>query len=336
MGVAGLSKMTYFMPMHRVFLVAFPGVQTLDVAGPGEVFGTASRLEPSARYSVVLASSSGATIETTCGFRMRATPLDRIRLRAGDTVLVSGGSEEAIRGALADAKLLAWLGRALPVVLRIGSVCSGAFVLARAGLLDGRRVATHWDSCERLARYRPATNVDRNAIFIRDGKVWTSAGVTTGIDMALAMVEDDYGRAVADRVAAQLVLYARRPGFQSQFTETLLAQVQAGDPLGAIVVRARSQLRSLDVSRLAKLAGLSGRTLHRRCREHLGITPAKLVERLRVEHARTLLSTTARSLKSVAHESGFSTGERMRRAFERELGVRPREVRLLFGSRRAA
>jgi transcriptional regulator GlxA family with amidase domain len=237
---------------------------------------------------------------------------------------------------MADAKLIAWLGRASSVVRRIGSVCSGAFILARAGLLDGHRVATHWASCERLADYRPAATVDRNAIFGRDGTLWTSAGVTTGIDMALAMLEDDFGRAVADRVAAQLVLYLRRPGFQSQFTEALLAQAQAGDPLGAIVARARSQLRSLDVPRLAKLAGLSGRTLHRRCREHLGMTPAKLVERLRVEHARTLLSTTVRSLKSIAHESGFSNGERMRRAFERELGVRPREVRLLFGSGRAA
>jgi transcriptional regulator GlxA family with amidase domain len=160
--------------------------------------------------------------------------------------------------------------------------------------------------------------------------------VTTGIDMALAMLEDDHGRAVADRVAAQLVLYVRRPGFQSQFTEALLAQMQTGDPLGDIIARARSRLRSLDVPRLAKLAGLSGRTLHRRCREHLRITPAKLVERLRVEHARTLLSTTERSLKTIAHESGFSSAERMRRAFERELGVRPRDVRVLFGSRRAA
>jgi transcriptional regulator GlxA family with amidase domain len=322
--------------MHRIILVAYPGIQTLDVAGPGEAFGTASRLEPGASYAVVLASSAGKTIETTCGFGIRTARLERMRLRAGDTVLVSGGSDEAIRRALADAKLVAWLARAGGIVRRIGSVCSGAFLLARAGLLDGRRVATHWAACETLARYRPAARVDRNAIFVRDGTVWTSAGVTTGIDMALAMVEDDYGQAIADRVAAQLVLYARRPGFQSQFSDALLAQTQAGDPLGAIIARARTELRSLDVPRLAKLAGLSGRTLHRRCREHLGTTPAKLVERLRVEHARTLLSTTARSLKSIAHESGFSTGERMRRAFQRELGMRPREIRLLFSARHAA
>jgi transcriptional regulator GlxA family with amidase domain len=321
--------------MQRIILVAFPGIQTLDVAGPGEVFGTAARLFPEVRYQIVLASRAGGIVETTCGFCIRTKKLDQIRVRADDTVLVSGGKDDAIRAALADAKLVDWLRAARPA-RRVGSVCSGAFVLARAGWLDGRRAATHWSACDRLAQYRPATEVDRNAIFIRDGKVWTSAGVTTGIDMALAMLEDDHGRAVADRVAAQLVLYARRPGFQSQFSEALLAQVQTGDPLGDVITRARSQLRSLDVPRLAKLAGLSGRTLHRRCREHLGITPAKLVERLRVEHARTLLSTTERSLKTIANESGFSSAERMRRAFERELGVRPRDVRVLFGSRRAA
>jgi transcriptional regulator GlxA family with amidase domain len=165
---------------------------------------------------------------------------------------------------------------------------------------------------------------------------WTSAGVTTGIDMALAMVEEDFDRTLADHIAARAVLYARRPGFQSQFSETLLAQTKAGDPMGALVTRARTELRRLDIARLAKLAGLSERTLHRRCREHLGVTPAKLVERLRVEHARTLLATTTKPLKGVAHASGFSTGEPMRRAFERELGVGPREIRLLSGGRSAA
>src|SRR5262249_55618825 len=158
------------------------GIQTLDVAGPGEVFGTATRLEK-ASYSVVLAARAGTIIETACGFRIRAEKLDHIRLRADDTVIVSGGKDDALRAAPADAKLAAWLARAAGVVRRIGSVCSGAFLLARAGLLDGRRVATHWAGCEKLARYRPAVRVDRNAIFVRDGNVWTSAGVTTGIDM---------------------------------------------------------------------------------------------------------------------------------------------------------
>ncbi len=314
-------------------MVAFSGAQTLDVAGPAEAFSVASRLEGPASYEVVLAAASGASVRTTCGFEVAARRLDRVRVRPRDTVLVAGGADRGVREATKNTALLRWIARAASVARRIGSVCSGAFVLAAAGVLDGRRAATHWSACDLLAGWRPAVTVDPNAIFVRDGRVWTSAGVTTGIDMALAMVEEDHGRAVADRVAAQLVLYARRPGFQSQFSEALLAQTDAGDPLAAIVTRARTQLRDLDVPRLAKLAGVSDRTLHRRCQEHLGITPAKLVERLRVEHARTLLTTTETSLKAIAYASGFTSGERMRRAFERELGVRPLDVRLLFGAR---
>ncbi len=319
--------------MDRVLLVAFSGAQTLDITGPAEVFAAASRQRGEPTYGVVLASSAGRRIRTTCGFDVRTVPLGRMRIRPRDTVLVSGGEEDAIVRAVADKHLLRWLVHASRVARRIGSVCSGAFILAAAGLLDGRRVATHWSACDKLARLRPATRVDRNAIFVRDGRIWTSAGVTTGIDMALAMVEEDFDRALADRIAARLVLYARRPGFQSQFSEALLAQAEAGDPFGAVMAIARTRLRDLDVRRLAKIAGLSERTLHRRCLANMGLTPAKLVERLRVEHARILLATTARPLKAVAHQSGFSTCERMRHAFERELGVKPGDVRLLFGRR---
>jgi transcriptional regulator GlxA family with amidase domain len=317
--------------MNRVVVVAFGGAQTLDVAGPGEVFASAGRQIGRKVYEVILASRAGGGIRTTCGFELRTARLEATRLRRSDTVLVSGGEERAIRDATSDAKLLRWISRAARFVRRIGSVCSGAFVLAAAGVLDGRRAATHWSACDRLARMRPAVTVDPNAIFVRDGHVWTSAGVTTGIDMALAMVEEDFDRALADRVAARLVLYARRPGFQSQFSDALLAQAEGGDPMGALVGQARAHLRALDVPRLAKLAGLSGRTLHRRCREHLGTTPAKLVERLRVEYARTLLTTTTHSIKRIADESGFSTATRMRHAFERELGVGPSDLRVLSG-----
>jgi transcriptional regulator GlxA family with amidase domain len=322
--------------MDRLIIVAFSGAQTLDVAGPAEVFAGASRQRGETVYAIVLASSTGGTIRTTCGFGIRTRQIDRIRVRSTDTVLVSGGEKAAIVRAMADTKLRAWLVRAAGVARRIGSVCSGAFVLAAAGLLDGRRAATHWSACGRLAEMRPAAQVDPNAIFVRDGNVWTSAGVTTGIDMALAMVEEDFDRALADRIAAALVLHARRPGFQSQISDVLIAQTEAGDPLGAVIARAKTRLRDLNVPRLAKLARLSERTLHRRCQSLLGITPAKLIERLRVEHARTLLATTTGPFKSIARESGFASGERMRRAFERELGVRPRDVRPPAGARSAA
>jgi transcriptional regulator GlxA family with amidase domain len=222
--------------------------------------------------------------------------------------------------------------RAAPIVARVASVCSGAFVLAAAGLLDGLTAATHWSACEALARFRPAVAVDRDAIFVRTGKVWTSAGVTTGIDMALAMLEEDCGRACADAAASRLVLYARRPGFQSQWSDALLAQATAGDPLAPAIAWARAHLAQLDVPTLARRAGLSPRTLHRRCAETLATTPAKLIERLRVEHARGLLATRRHPAKVVAARSGFADAAQLARAFRRTLGLTPRAYRTLLAA----
>lgn len=317
--------------LPRLILVMFEGAQTLDVTGPAEVFAQASRRRGRPLYEVIVASTGGGPRRFSSGLSVDTRPLRGLTPRDTDTILVSGGDDAALRAALDDGPLLRWLDRASRVVRRLGSVCSGAFVLAGAGLLDGKRAATHWSACELLRSYRPAIQVDPEAIFVQDGSLWTSAGVTTGIDMALAMVEQDHGRELADRIAAQLVLYARRPGFQAQFSGALVAQLATSDPLGALIERARTQLRRLDVGRLARLAALSPRTLHRRCLLHLRLTPAKLIERLRVEHARTLLTTTDRSAKTIAIDSGFGGAERMRRAFERELGVSPQQVRLLFG-----
>jgi len=251
-----------------------------------------------------------------------------LRPRAADTVLVAGGDDRAIAAAAADPALARWLGRAARVVRRIGSVCDGAFLLASAGILDGKRAATHWSSCERLARGYPRIDVDREAIFVRDGRVWTSAGVTTGIDMALAMVEEDHGRQLADVVAAHLVLHARRPGFQSQFSDELVAQGSASDPFGPVVTWMRANLRAqLDVDVLAHKAGMSVRSLHRHCLKSLGLTPAKLIEKLRVEQARTLLATTELGAKTIAARCGFGPPTRMTRAFMRAFGVPPRAYR---------
>jgi transcriptional regulator GlxA family with amidase domain len=207
-------------------------------------------------------------------------------------------------------------------------VCDGAFIVARAGLLDGRRAATHWSSCDRLARVHPHVEVDRDSIFVRDGRVWTSAGITAGIDMALAMVEEDHGRRVADAVAAHLVVHARRPGFHSQFSEALVAQTSASDPLGPLMTWLRANLGGrLDAARIARKAGMSVRSLHRHCVQSLDTTPAKLIERLRVEHARTLLVTTELGVKTIAARCGFGSAARMARAFERALGVAPRAYR---------
>jgi transcriptional regulator GlxA family with amidase domain len=333
--VAALPLMTYFLPMRktapRVLIVVIEGAQTLDVTGPSEVFAMATREALKHLYFVHFVSSSPGLTRTTSGAMLKTTSL--VKPRRSDTVIVSGGPREAIVGALADRKLASWLLRAHRTGARVASVCSGAFVLAATGLLDGRKAATHWDALDRLTQFRPAIEVDRNAIFVQQEKIWTSAGVTTGIDMALAMVEQDHDAALANRIASQLVLYVRRPGFQSQWSESLNAQVEDADPFAILARRARPQLKKLDVPSLARLAGMSIRTMHRRCEERLHTTPARFLSRLRVEHARTLLTTSRWEAKRIAIESGFGNTERMRHSFVRELGITPRDVRLLFEKR---
>jgi transcriptional regulator GlxA family with amidase domain len=329
--LAEIGNLVYFLPMGgRVVLVGFDGADGLDLFGPAEVFYGAGRRLGAPAYSVVVAAVGRRSIQLSSGISVAARDLTAVRPRAGDTVLVVGGEDRAMDTAAASPALVKWLARAGRIVRRIGSVCDGAFIAARAGILDGRRVATHWSSCDRLARLYPGIDVDREAIFVCDGRVWTSAGVTTGIDMALAMVEDDHGRRLADSVAAHLVLYARRPGFQSQFSEELVAQTSASDPFGPVVTWLRANLRApLDVTRLARRAGMSVRSLHRHCLQELGTTPAKLVEKLRVERARTLLTTTQLGTKTIAARCGFGTAPRMARAFERALGVAPAAYRVM-------
>jgi len=318
-------------------VIGFPGVQTLDATGPAEVFAAAVRVVGRPVYEVVVASTAGGPIATSAGFTVGTRRLAGLSPRPRDTVLVGGGGEAPVRAAIADRRLTRWLVRAAPVVERLGSVCSGAFVLAAAGLLDGRRCATHWEACDRLAATRPAVTVDRDAIFVTDGPLWTSAGVTTGIDMALAMVEADHGRRVVDELAARLVLYARRPGFQSQWSAALVAQRAGSDPLGPVIAWARAALdRPLAVDTLARRAGLSPRTFHRRCVEHLGTTPARLVAQLRLERARTLLTTSDLSVKEIAVHCGLRDGAQLARLCQRGLGVSPREYRARFGDRAAA
>ena len=333
--LARTTEIIYFRPVpRRILLVGYDGAEALDLFGPADVFSGACRRLEAPAYDVVFASTHGGSMALTCGATVAARPLASLRPRASDTVLVAGGADRAVDAAAADPAVRQWLTRAAGVVRRLGSVCDGAFILAGAGVLDGRRAATHWSSCERLARLHRAVTVDREAIFVRDGRLWSSAGVSTGLDMALAMVEEDHGRALADSVAAHLVLYVRRPGFQSQFSEELVAQTSASDPLGPLVAWVRANLRApLDARALARKAGLSVRSLQRRCLEALDTTPAKLVEKLRVEQARILLGTTSLGTKTIAARCGFGSPPRMARAFSRALGVAPREYRLMFAGR---
>ena len=216
-----------------------------------------------------------------------------------------------------------WLCKVAPRAKRYGSVCTGAFVLAAAGLLDGKRVATHWASCDRLADGFPALNVDADSLYVVDGKVWTSAGVTTGIDMALALVEADLGAATANLIARHFVLYARRPGYQSQFSPLLQAQTAAEAPFAALIDWMQENLdQPLDVPALAARAGLSERSFYRKFTEATGKTPAHFVEGLRLDAARTLLAQGL-PLKAIAGKVGLSSPARLGQAFERRFGMAP-------------
>jgi transcriptional regulator GlxA family with amidase domain len=312
---------------RRVEIVAFPRVQLLDVAGPMQVLATANEVagEP-APYDVHVVALAAGAITTSAGLTLLADALPAVRMGV-DTLVVAGGA--GVHDTLPDARLVRWVQRRAGVARRVASVCTGAFLLAEAGLLDGRRCTTHWRWCAELARRYPSLRVESDPIFVRDGDVWTSAGVTSGIDLTLAFVEGDLGRSVALAVARQLVVFAKRPGGQAQFSAGLSLSGDAD--FDALHDWMRGNLsRDLSVPRLAARAGMSERSFARHYRVATGATPSRAVERLRVEAAREVLGATRRSIKDVARRCGFGSEETMRRSFLRLLNVAPRDYRQRF------
>jgi transcriptional regulator GlxA family with amidase domain len=248
-----------------------------------------------------------------------------------DTLVVAGG--EGTRAAVADEGLVAWLAAAAPRVRRVASVCTGAFLLARAGLLDGRRATTHWAWCDELSRRFPAIAVEPDPIFVADGPFRTSAGVTAGMDLALSLVEEDLGPRAALRVARELVLFVRRPGGQAQFSAGLAAQAVEHAPLRELQAWIADHLdEDLSVPALARRTHMTERSFARAYARETGRTPAVRVELLRVERARMLLETTPAGVEAVAARCGFGTVETMRRAFARRLGVAPAAYRSRFAA----
>ena len=303
---------------HRVRLLAYEGCQLLDVTGPAAVFGAANEALGRPFYDLAILSPDGGPVTSNSGVALQS---DKIGGQP-DTLLVAGGSK-GLRAAMTREDVRRWLHRVTPRCRRFGSVCTGAFVLAAAGLLDGKRVATHWASCERLATGFPALDVDRESLYVVDGKVWTSAGVTTGIDMALALVEADLGAATANLIARHFVLYARRPGFQSQFSPLLGAQVEADQPFAGLMEWMQQNLRAtLDVPALARRAGQSERSFYRKFTDATGKTPAHFVETLRLDAARALIAKGL-PLKTVADKVGLRSSARLGAAFERRFGMAP-------------
>ncbi|WP_163506776.1 GlxA family transcriptional regulator [Fodinicola acaciae] len=315
--------------VRRVVLVAYPGVQLLDVVGPAEVFNGASRTVKSARYELTIATPDGQPVAGESGLRLQADA--RLSDLDGpiDTLLVAGGW--SYREAMGCGELLAQINRLAPSTRRVGSVCSGAFVLAQAGLLDGRAATTHWAVCQRLQSQFPAIRVEPDRIFVRDGDVFTSAGVTAGMDLALALVEADHGVEVARTVARWMVVFVQRPGGQSQFSERLAHAVSPDSPLRTLLDEiVADPAADHTVPRLAERAALSERHLTRLFVVETGTTPGRFVERSRVEAAREALESGPTPVEAVARRVGFGSAETMRRAFLRVLGIGPADYRARF------
>jgi len=325
-------------PCRRVVMLAFPGVQVLDVAGPLDILAGAGD-ELAARgarpgYAVTLAAAHETPLPSSCGVALvphaafAALPPGRI-----DTLLVAGGP--GVHEAIAEGALVAALAALAPRARRIASVCTGAFALAAAGLLDGRRAVTHWAHCERLAREHPSVTVEPDPIWVRDGRVWTSAGVTAGMDLTLALVEEDHGHELALAVARRRVMFLKRPGGQSQFSRQLAAQAAQGP-----IARAQGFVldhldAELKVETLAAVARMSPRNFARVFAREVGLTPAAYVEAMRVEAARRHLEDGDHPIERVAMLTGFGQRESMRRAFLRRLGTGPQSYRERFRTARS-
>jgi transcriptional regulator GlxA family with amidase domain len=312
---------------RRVAFLLFPDFQLLDAAGPISAFEIAERYVPGSYELRVVAREAGA-VPSTSGASLNAAGLPRA---AGvDTLLIAGG--EGSRPACRDAKLLKFVARCGAVSRRVASVCSGAYVLAATGLLDGRAVTTHWTRCADLARRFPRVRVEADRIFVNSGKFWSSAGITAGIDLALALISEDLGETVARKVAQQLVVYYRRPGGQSQFS-TLLELERADGRFAPLLDYMRNNLRSrLSVEVLAAQTCMSPRNFARAFRRETGTSPARAVMRLRAETARAQLERGGASVQQVATSCGFGDPERLRRAFVRLFGRSPSEMRARMGS----
>jgi transcriptional regulator GlxA family with amidase domain len=325
---------------RRVLLIAGPGTEILDLVGPFQVFTRAaemfSRQNPRSLpiYSVeVITSSPRTSVVTNCGLRIGAHKTFRQVRGEIDTLLIAGGS--AIENDEIGVEVVRWIRKVAGRIRRIGSVCTGAMLLARAGLLDGRQVTTHWNWCALLAKKCPRADVDPNPIFIRDGNVYTSAGVTAGMDLALALVEEDHGSRLALQVARNLVLYLRRPGGQSQFSAALSMQLTDRKPLRELESWVLDNLnKPLNVPALAERVAMSPRNFARVFIKEMHTTPAKFVERLRVEAARRRLEESRNSLETIAGECGFGNVNSMRNVFQRALRIAPGQYRRHFRSMR--
>ena len=337
-GLAEMSDVLQSMPMtdraattRRVALIGYSGAQSLDLVGPLEVFAMANRFGDPGAYQVLLASADGGPIVCNSGLTLAGSAALSDLPEDLDTILVAGGSEDALRRA-SEERVLDWLRQRARTSRRVGSVCSGAFILAAAGVLDGRRATTHWNYCEAMRSFRPAVRLEPDAIFVADPPFYTSAGITAGIDLCLSLVEADQGPQVALAVARNLVLFMRRPGGQTQYSAGLGVQAAATPRLRQLIADVTADpCGDLSVPRLADRAGMSERTFSRVFLKETGVGPASFVEMARIDRAKALLETSDWPLARLAERSGFGSVEALHRAFNKRVGVTPGEYRERFG-----
>jgi transcriptional regulator GlxA family with amidase domain len=319
-------------PLARFALfVAFNGMGLLDLTGPLTVFWSASRfMEQQGRhgYARHTVSLDGGPVLTAEGVTIDTAPISQFDAAQIDTIVIPGALDMA--PTLADRRLVDWLAANAARARRTASLCAGTFLLAEAGLLDGRRAVTHWASCELLDQHYPALTVEPDAIFVQDGPIWTSAGVSAGIDLSLALIQEDCGREIAMQVARELVIYMKRPGGQSQFSELLQSQTLTSTAFENLHLWISNNLSDerLNVDLLAERVGMSPRNFARSYKAKTGRTPAKAVEVFRLEAARRLLEDTEQGVERIARSCGFGDEERMRTTFQRHLAISPRDYRL--------
>lgn len=313
---------------RRVAMLIYPGVAPLDVAGPLQVFGFSNFLMKRQLYEIFTVAPTAEPVQTGLGFAfLPACAMSELPLPI-DTLLVSGGGGP---DAVQDPAILDWLRQATPKARRYGSICTGVFVLANAGLIAGKRVTTHWALCHELARRNPTVKVEADSIFVRDGRLCSSAGISAGVDLALALLEEDHGQDFALEVARYLVVFLKRSGGQTQFSTLLQAQFSSMPAIKKVQLWCNDNLdRDLHVPLLAKRAGMSERSFIRAFRDDTGRTPADYVMSARLQEARRLLVETELAPKVVAQRCGLGAAAAMRRVFLRELGVTPKEYRDKF------
>lgn len=322
---------------RRVMMLGYVRAQIVDITGPMEIFARARLANGTPAYQVELVAPEAGALVTTSGIALMVPrgidDVSAADLATLDTLLISGG--EGVGQQMQEGRVIDFVRRAAGPARRVASVCSGSFLLAAAGLLHGRRASTHWEATRLLQKLYPDVLVDEDAIYVRDGKFWSSAGITAGMDMALALVEEDLGRDVALSIAREMVMFLMRPGGQSQFSPQLAAQGISDERIARVCQFITAHpAETLNVQQLADVARMSARNFARRFAEETGITPAQFVERARLDAACQMLAAQDKSLDMISRIVGFGPAERMRRSFLRHLGITPNRYRERFSTAR--